>query len=164
MNWIYLVQSSHILFDRFNSYVEPITTPYILPLTQMALTGNIIWTGFIWFNPVIFSFTGLTPMWNQSLPPTSYLLHRWRWQVPVTWYELDLSGSIQFHSIWPVLLLCGTNHYPLHPTSCTNSVDRYMIWTGFIWFNPVIFYLTGSTPVLNLSLTPTYFLLHRWRL
>jgi hypothetical protein len=35
--WLYPVP---ILFDRFNSYVEPITTPYILPLTQMALTGN----------------------------------------------------------------------------------------------------------------------------
>ncbi len=35
--WLYPMP---ILFDRFNAYVEPMTTPYILPLTQMALTGK----------------------------------------------------------------------------------------------------------------------------
>jgi hypothetical protein len=35
--WLYPVP---ILFDRFSSYVEPVTTPYVLPLTQMALTGT----------------------------------------------------------------------------------------------------------------------------
>jgi hypothetical protein len=35
--WLYPMP---ILFDKFNSYVEPMTTPYILPLTQMALTGK----------------------------------------------------------------------------------------------------------------------------
>ena len=85
--WLYPVP---ILFDRFNSYVEPITTPYILPLTQMALTG-------IYIMVQLLCETHHHPLHTVLPPPHP-------------------DGTYRYLQYIMVQLLRETHHHPLHTT------------------------------------------------